>query len=862
MKRSVQLAVGVAAAVASAVALTAAPAGASGSHGSDVYVSAAGNDRQPGTSLLPVRTLQRAQALVRERTSHATGDITVHLAPGVFDLSQPLQLDARDSGVNGHRVIWQGAGSSRTEISGGKQVTNWRPVPGRPGLYAAPEPKGMDNTRQLYVNGVREQRAQGTLPVTLKSTATGYTASAPTMAGWRNPSDIEFVYTAGEALWNIVRDGLGQWTEPRCPIGSMSGTTITMAQPCWDNSTKRVVFPNIAGRSVNMVGPYDLTNGRQPTYVENAFEVLDTPGEWYLDRSAHTVYYMPRPGENLRTADVEAPVLQQLVTTTNLTNVSFRGIQYSYATWLTPSSPEGFSEIQAGYTNTGPDGWAVQGLCQFVPNGTCPYASWTPEPGNVTVSHGTGLEFSDSAFTHLGAAGLRLADNTANTKVSGNIFTDISGNGIEIGGVDQPTTGSTHDVQVLDNHLYGLPREFHGGVAIINGYSQHDVISHNQIDNVAYSAISMGWGGWPDKIQVAATPNNSHDNVVSDNLIHDYMLSLDDGGGIYTQGITGSSLDTGEKVTGNVIYGQLGLGKGIYTDNGNTYENVVSNVVYGTPYANVGTAHVDYRDALGNNDPTLIQGNYWEQGDKDGNNKGVVTQGNHLLDTPAAAPTSIVDNAGLEAGYRGLLSRSVGGFGPPAQPTRVGTFAADGKIYVTWNPSYAFNNAPLDSYLITAGTKSVSIPAAQFSKQGYAEVSGLVNGTSTVVTVQAHNRFGASTPSLPSAPVTPGPLAGKVSDAPTGGKAVPSSSAASLHWTPPASMGDTPVIAYVITVSDGRTITVNGRDALVSQPTAKGMVRVVSGLTPSTAYTFTIAAVTADGPGVAETVKTTTLATS
>ena len=856
MKRSVQLAVGAAAAVITAVALTGTPADASGASNADVYVSPHGNDRLPGTSAQPVRTLQRAQTLVRERASQAAGDLTVHLASGVFDLSQPLKFDARDSGVNGHRVIWQG--SPGTEISGGRSVTGWRAVPGMPGLFAAPAPKGLDNTRQLYVNGVREQRAQGALPVTVKSTATGYTASSDAMAGWRNPSDIEFVYTAGEALWNIQRDGLGQWTEPRCPIASMSGTTITMAQPCWDNSTKRVVFPNIPGRSVNMVGPYDLTNGRHPTYVENAFEVLDTPGEWYLDRSAHTVYYMPRPGENLRTADVEMPALEQLITASGLHNVSFRGIQYSYATWLTPSSPEGFSEIQAGYTNTGPDGWAVQGLCQFVPNGKCPYASWTPEPGNITVSGGSGLEFSDSVFTHLGAAGLRLADNTADTMVRGDIFTDISGNGVEIGGVDQPTTGSTHDVQMLDNHLYGLPREFHGGVAILNGYSQHDVISHNQIDHVAYSAISMGWGGWPDKIKVAATPNNSHDNIVSDNLIHDYMLSLDDGGGIYTQGITGSSLATGEKVTGNVIHGQLGLGKGIYTDNGNTYENVVGNVIYGVAYANVGTAHIDYRDNLGNNDPTLIQGNYWEQGDKDGNNKGVITEGNHLLDNPSAAPKSIVDNAGLEAAYRGLLGRHVGGDGVPEQPTRVGSFAADGKAYVTWNPSYAFNNGPLDSYLITAGSKTVSISAAQFDKQGYAVVDGLANGKSYAVTVRAHNRFGASTPSLPAGAVTPGPLAGKLADAPTGGKASVSSSAVSLHWTPPAAMGDTPVIGYVITVSDGRKISVNGRDALVSQPTAKGMTRVVDGLKAGTDYTFTIAAVTADGPGAALTVTATT----
>jgi hypothetical protein len=57
------------------------------------------------------------------------------------------------------------------------------------------------------------------------------------------------------------------------------------------------------------------------------------------------------------------------------------------------------------------------------------------------------------------------------------------------------------------------------------------------------------------------------------------------------------------------------------------------------------------------------------------------------------------------------------------------------------------------------------------------------------------------------------------------------------------------VLGYRITVSDGRTIPVTGRDALVSQPTAKGMTRVVAGLKSGTSYTFTIAAVTGVGTG-------------
>jgi hypothetical protein len=857
-------AVAVLAAVTGLLAGQGVAAASAAPHNQDIWVSPDGSDSAPGTAARPVRTLAKAQRLVRARDNDMTSDLTVHLAPGVFRLDQPLTLTAADSGTNGHQVVWQGSGG--TVLSGGKQVRGWRPVPGRPGLYAAHAPAGLDNTRQLYVDGVREQRAAGRLPVTLTSTATGYTASSDTMAHWHDPGDMEFVYTAGEALWNLQRDGLGQWTEPRCPVGSISGTTITMAQPCWDNSTKRAVFPDIPGRSINMVGPYDLTNGRQPTYVENAFELLDTPGEWYLDRSSHTVYYMPKPGQDLRHADVEMPVLQQLVAGQDVHDIAFRNIQFSYATWLTPSSPEGFSEIQAGYTTTGPNGYAVEGLCQFTPGGTCPYASWTPEPGNVSLSHARDIEFSDSVFTHLGAAGLRLGDGTQDSVVRGDVFTDISGNGIEIGGVDQPEATDSADItsgdQVLDNHIYDLPVEFHGGVGILNGYTQHNTIAHNQLDHLSYAAISMGWGGWPDKIKVQATPNISHDNAVSDNLIYDYMLMLDDGGGIYTQGITGTSLADGEKVTGNVIHDQWGIGKAVYTDNGNTYETVQGNVLYGVAYYDVGTAHVDYRDNLGNNDPTLIEGNYWEQGDKDGNNKGVITQGNHILANPASAPSDIVANAGIEPAYRWVLSRQATGDGAPFGPERISTFAGDGSVYATWSPTDVSNGAPVTAYVVTAsdGTHRFStiIDADTFWRTGYAEVTGLTNGTAYTVAVTARNRFGTSEPFLPAAPVTPGPLAGNLAPAPTGAKAIPTTNAATLKWTPPTTTGDTPVIGYRVTVSDGRTITVTGRDAILTQPTAKSMMRVIDGLTPGTAYTFTVATITADGAGPAATVHTTT----
>jgi NPCBM-associated, NEW3 domain of alpha-galactosidase/Fibronectin type III domain/Right handed beta helix region len=857
--------VGGAALVAS---VASAPAAAAAPHLRSLTLYAAPTGTGPACVRSRPCSVPVAQKWVRALIRHQREDIVVSLSPGTYRLAAPLVLDARDSGSNGHTVRWQGGPG--TVFSGGRPVTRWTPVAGKAGMWSAPAPRDLGNTRQLYVNGVRAQRARGPVPVTLTRTATGYTASAATLAGWHDVSDMEFVYTSGEALWNIQRDGLGQWTEPRCPIASVSGTEITMAQPCWDNSNKRVQFPDIPGRTVSMVGPGSLTDNGRPTYLENAFELLDQPGEWYLDRTAHRVYYRPRPGENLAQADVEAPVLQTLVEEKGtpdspVHDIAFDGIQFSYATWLGPSSDEGFSEIQAGYQITGPNGWATEGLCQYVQGGTCPFGAWTQEPGNVTVAYGHDVSFSGDVFAHLGAAGLQLGDGTQNATVKGNIVTDTSGNGIEIGNVDKAQSGDpadiTRDVTVADNHLYDLPREFHGGVAIVNGYSQRDLITHNQINHVAYSGVSMGWGGWPDKIGDPPTPNFSHDNVVSDNLIYDYMLMLDDGGGVYTQGITGTSLETGEKVTGNVIHDQAGLGKNVYTDNGDTYETIKGNVLYNAAYANVASRHTDYRDDLGNNDPTLIEDNYWQTGDPDSDNAGLVTKGNHLLSNPGAAPASIVDNAGLEPAYRGLLQKQVGGVSVPDSPQRVGSFAADGSVYVAWSATIGNNGAPVDSYTatVTGGgqTRSTTITAADFHRLGYAVVDGLADGTAYTATVTAHNGAGDSEVSLPAAPVTPHALAGAAAKASTSLKARAGIDAVGLQWTPPADTGDTPVIGYRITVSDGRTILATGRDALVTQPTAKTMIRVVDGLEPGTKYTFTIAAITADGPGAPASVSAT-----
>ncbi|MFF7654391.1 right-handed parallel beta-helix repeat-containing protein [Streptomyces sp. NPDC007983] len=621
------------------------------------FVSPTGSDSNAGTSAAePFRTLTKAQTAVRAIDKSTSGPVTVTLAGGVYRLTKTLAFTAADSGGGTAGTVWWKAASGQSPvISGGVRITGWAKSGAAGGkAWSAPAPADLD-TRQLYVNGVRAQRATGALPVKVTQTAAGYTtASGDPMAGWRNPPAIEFVY----------RGGLGAWTEPRCPVASVTGTAITMAQPCWNNSTRRVMRTDDSGRTVNLVGRKSITES--PTAVENAYELLDKAGEFYLDKSEHRFYYIPRSGEDPTTADIEAPSLDTLMASSGKASdipsrIGFQGIQFSYANYRVPNTGTGFSEIQATYQVTGTNGYATQGLCDFVADGTCPYGSWTKMPAAVRFTYDRNIHFDHDYFVHLGAAGLDLGNGSQNATVTACVFTDISGNGLDLGGVDIPqptaTAQRTSGITVKDSHFYDIAAEYHGGVAIDAGYIETSAITHNQIDHVPYTAISIGWGGWPDKVKLPAQPNYSNNNTISNNLIYQHMSLLDDGGAVYTNGITGTSMATGEHVTGNVVHDQLNTSGGhvLYTDNGATYVSILGNAVWNVNVTPWGSKHGNYTLGDGTYDPTDIEGNYWPNGPADYDDKGVLIQKNHNIADPDQIPSSLIAAAGIESSYKSIL---------------------------------------------------------------------------------------------------------------------------------------------------------------------------------------------------------------
>lgn len=533
------------------------------------WVSPSGNDSGAGTKGDPFRTLERARNAVRGKVKTQHSDIVVQLLGGTYRLDQTLWLDGRDSGRNGHSVTWTAAKKSHPVISGAIQADNWSLVNPSLNIYRAKVPVGTQ-TRQLYVNGRRALRARGsTYPDGFVRTEAGYSAPDSSMSTWGNQSDIEAVT-------------FSQWKMMRCPVSSIQGQQLTMAQPCWNN--------------VN-VFPY-LWSFQTIARFENAYELLDSAGEWYLDKTAGWLYYIPRVGEDLTTADVEIPVVEALISgrgsvTRPIANINFRGLSFEHATWLDPSGPNGYASDQSGFHLTGGG---------HLPNVIGHDQNTTRTPGNVRFRFAQNVRLIGNDFKHLGGVAIDFDTGSQNNSIIGNRVEDVSAAGIQLGGVTvadhHPTVAAqkTKDNEISNNLVQRIGVEFQDAPGIYIGFTTRSRVAHNEISYVPWAGIAIGWGwglldpggflGLPGAVPGQwgnyTTPTASSQNRILNNRIRHFLNVLWDGGAIYTQGQQGATAADGELISGNVASEKRRLAGGntFYTDGGSRFVTLANNVAF------------------------------------------------------------------------------------------------------------------------------------------------------------------------------------------------------------------------------------------------------------------------------------------
>jgi hypothetical protein len=275
--------------IASALALFAA-----GSCGAQPYfVSPAGDDGNPGTLTQPFATLQRAQQAIRQNR----GDVI--LRGGTYYLPAPLVFTAGDSGTKDAPVIFQNFPDENPVLSGGVRLGNliWQPFTN--GIVQATVPADLE-TEEIFVNGERQILA-------------------------RHPNfDPKAKYFDGFAADAISKERAARWADP------VGGYYHAMHPALWGDFTWRITGKDTNGEPA-LEGGWQNNRGaaahRDIRFVENIFEELDAPGEWFLDSKTHTLYFHPPAGVDLNAAVVEATRLRTLV--------EFRGDESNPAQWIT-----------------------------------------------------------------------------------------------------------------------------------------------------------------------------------------------------------------------------------------------------------------------------------------------------------------------------------------------------------------------------------------------------------------------------------------------------------------------------------------------------------------------------------------------
>jgi hypothetical protein len=565
-------------------------------------------------------SLTQAKTSVEAIDGNMSGDIVVQLAGGTYRLSAPLVFGAADSGSNGYTVTWQAASGANPVISGGQQVTGWSLHDAANNIYAAPIPSGADS-RQLYVDGALAPRAS----IAINRSDVSMTTSGMTIQN----SALDYLATLPEQN-RIELESQNSFTDRYAPVQSISGTTITMQQPAWDNNNwgyDTLAKPFAGGQ----------------LYLENSYSFLKNAGQWYLDPQAGQLYYKAPSGWNPASHDVELPRLTSLLQISGsysnpVHDIAFRGLAFEHTTWLTPSSNIGYADQQSGtflaQTYQQPSDFlsSCQSGCQLF---EATRNTWNEASAAVQVSAASNIAFSGDTFTHLGEVALGIGqDNDAVASGTGlgasgitadhNTFTDDSGAGIVVGGVEpnahhpSNTAMTDQNITLTNNLVSGVAEDYKDMAGILSTYVTHADIEHNEVTNLPYDGIDVGWGwgindpgGSQDYVNrgtynyqpIYTTPTTLKNTVVSYNLVHGTKKLFHDGGSIYNL-----SANPGAQIDNNYIYDNQHT-VGLYLDEGSRYVTLSNNVVQDT-----GVWAFTNANANNNTDDNTFSNNWYNGG--------------------------------------------------------------------------------------------------------------------------------------------------------------------------------------------------------------------------------------------------------
>lgn len=541
------------------------------------YVAPDGNDANPGTLASPFRTLQRARDVVRTVNTNMTDDIHVYLRGGNYPVGSTIDFTPADSGTNGYRVMYAAYQNETPVLNGGVQVTGWTQHSGN--IWKAPLSRA-NKLRALYVNDKRAYMASKTI----------------SSAGCQGTYNI----TAGQASWAWesgsqcagAKYGLndfpaiaGNQNDIEIETGTTWTTAIVGVQQVTSDGTNRIVQFQQPGAAIAQ-GAFNGNAQVGGTHkVMNAYEFLDTAGEFFFDKTSRTVYYYKSSSENMATATVFAPnnvstLIKVAGTSTSnrARNITFSGLTVQHSDWnLFNVAGSSFKQAQQG--NLGAQAYARQNFHVYY------YRNVDMAPGIIQIENADGLVLQNNRVQHTGVDGINMVNDVVNTKLIGNYTNDIAGSAIAVGHPqhvyigDHTSTnrekysaqveGAPKNIEIKNNYIYDSAVLFNGHSPISAYFADGLSIQRNRIEKTPWSGVTLGWGWWNfDGSSGSIAPNRptttAKNNTISHNHFIDTVQKLSDTAPVYTLGN-----QPGTTITNNYMQGvPSGHKYGLHPDEG------------------------------------------------------------------------------------------------------------------------------------------------------------------------------------------------------------------------------------------------------------------------------------------------------
>jgi hypothetical protein len=525
-----------------------------------IFVSTGGSDANNGSATFPIQTLEKVRSMLEDTSLISGKEVEVVFGPGSYFISRTFELQAKK--FKGKSLVFRAEKQGTVEISGGKVLKGWK-KDGK-GIWSVPWDG--PSPEQLFADDQWAERArtpnfseEKPFFSIQKINISSYVSGIPEKIEVETPVRLKAIDSSEVCEIVILKD----WATYRKQVQSISTTENKVLLKGPFSTFKK-------GNGIHNT----LTNPERVKgfmfHLEGGLSMLDQPGEWAYYNGR--IYYLPKNNINPNQLEMVVPVVQTLFSIfgtreKTLENIRFQGINFQHTGYYLPEIGHDGGQAATFY------GGEIQGF----------YKGWLSPALECAFVHKAG--FSNCTFKNLGGNGLRLNAGCKNIRVDSCSFSNIGGNGLSVGTIKdmkEDTLAQVHHISIAHNSITRVGCHFPSAVGIWLGFAHHCQVLENQLFDLPYTGISVGWQWNPE-------PTSASNNKIIGNHVYRVMKELGDGGGIYVLGF-----QPGSEIIENQIhdverskYNNGSPNNGLYFDEGSKGYYACRNRIYRISHAPV-----------------------------------------------------------------------------------------------------------------------------------------------------------------------------------------------------------------------------------------------------------------------------------